>query len=382
MGDWFGKKRNKGNMPWPGGAHNRSSDAANVTRRATIFVLLAVFAAWLMSGVFVLKENERAAVLRLGKFHRVVGSGLHWTLPYPFETHEILLLAESGSILIGDVPPLPHDGLRDAELLTADGYVVEVRLLAQYRVRDLGEYFSTQAQDMEQILKQAGASVLREVVGRVELAEIVGGKPEEIVGRVRPQLQAVLDGGQSGIEITNLSAGPDAVQVPEALKAVYAEVEKARQDKTQAVEQAAVYASQSLSAVEQKVAAMRAEAEAYKAAAIAEAQAESERFLAVLPEYQKAPQATRDRLYQATMEHVFSNVSKIVVDNRDGRPIYLPLEKTAQAASAPVSAASQASSQVVDAAGAASGTASAPSSRNPVSGGARSRDPVQLRQRQ
>jgi membrane protease subunit HflK len=119
------------------------------------------------------------------------------------------------------------------------------------------------------------------------------------------------------------------------------------------------------------------EAESYKAATIAEAQAESERFLAVLPEYQKAPQATRDRLYQATLEQVFSNVSKVVVDNRDGRPIYLPLEKTAQAASAPASAASQAGSQVAEAASAAS----APSSSNPVSG-VRSRDPVQLRQRQ
>jgi membrane protease subunit HflK len=381
LGDWFGKKRNKGNMPWPGGAHNRSSDAANVTRRATIFVLVAVFAAWLMSGVFVLKENERAAVLRLGKFHRVAGSGLHWTLPYPFETHETLLLAESGSILIGDVPPLHHDGLRDAELLTADGYVVEVRLLAQYRVRDFGQYFSTQAQDMEQMLKQAGASALREVVGRMELSEIVGGKPEQIAGRVRSQLQTVLDSVQSGIEITNLSAGADAVQVPQALKAVYAEVEKAQQDKTQAAEQAAAYASQALSAAEREVATMRMEAESYKAATIAEAQAESERFLAVLPEYQKAPQATRDRLYQATLEQVFSNVSKVVVDNRDGRPIYLPLEKAAQAASVPASAASQAGSQVAEAASAASGTASAPSSSNPVSG-VRSRDPVQLRQRQ
>ena len=199
---------------------------------------------------------------------------------------------------------------------------------------------------------------------------------------MRPQWQAALDGVQSGIEITNLSAGPDAVQAPEALKAVYAEVEKVRKDKAQAAEQAAAYASQTLSAAEREVAAMRTEAEAYKTATVAEAQAESERFLAVLPEYQKAPQATRDRLYQATMEHVFSNVSKIVADNRDGRPIYLPLEKTAQAASAPASAASQASSQVVDAAGAASGTASAPSSRNSVSDGARSRDPVQLRQRQ
>ncbi len=369
-------------MPWPGGAHNRSSDTANVTRRATIFVLVAVFVAWLMSGVFVLKENERAAVLRLGKFHRVAGSGLHWTLPYPFETHEILLLAESGSILIGDVSPLPLSGLRDAELLTADGYVVDVRLMAQYRVRDIAQYFSTQAQDVELVLKQSGASALREVVGRMELAEIVGGKPEQIIGRVRPQWQAALDGVQSGIEITNLSAGPDAVQAPEALKAVYAEVEKVRQDKAQAAEQAAAYASQTLSAAEREVAAMRTEAEAYKTATVAEAQAESERFLAVLPEYQKAPQATRDRLYQATMEHVFSNVSKIVADNRDGRPIYLPLEKTAQAASAPASAALQANSQVVDAAGAASGTASAPSSRNSVSDGARSRDPVQLRQRQ
>lgn len=117
---------------------------------------------------------------------------------------------------------------------------LDVRLMAQYRVRDIAQYFSTQAQDVELVLKQSGASALREVVGRMEAAEIVGGKPEQIIGRVQPQWQAALDGVQSGIRKSpNLSAGPDAVQAPEALKAVYAEVEKVRQDKAQAAEQAA-----------------------------------------------------------------------------------------------------------------------------------------------
>jgi membrane protease subunit HflK len=55
----------------------------------------------------------------------------------------------------------------------------------------------------------------------------------------------------------------------------------------------------------------------------------------LLAEYKKAPQVTRDRLYTETMQEVYSNVTKVLVDSRQGSNLlYLPLDKIMQSAGA------------------------------------------------
>ena len=82
------------------------------------------------------------------------------------------------------------------------------------------------------------------------------------------------------------------------------------------------------------------EAQGYKSRIVAQAQGDAQRFKAVLSEYQKAPQVTRDRLYIDTMQQIYSNVTKVMVESRQGANLlYLPLDKimqmTAAAAVAP-----------------------------------------------
>jgi membrane protease subunit HflK len=51
----------------------------------------------------------------------------------------------------------------------------------------------------------------------------------------------------------------------------------------------------------------------------------------VLTEYQKAPQVTRDRMYTDAMQQVYSSVTKVLVDSRQGNSLlYLPLDKLLQ----------------------------------------------------
>ena len=52
------------------------------------------------------------------------------------------------------------------------------------------------------------------------------------------------------------------------------------------------------------------------------------RFEELLPQYQAAPEVTRSRIYLESMEQVYSNTSKILVDTQGtGNMMYLPLEK-------------------------------------------------------
>jgi membrane protease subunit HflK len=63
----------------------------------------------------------------------------------------------------------------------------------------------------------------------------------------------------------------------------------------------------------------------------------------VLAEYKKAAQVTRDRLYTETLQEVYSNVTKVLVDSRQGSNLlYLPLDKILHSSGAAPQAAQDA----------------------------------------
>jgi membrane protease subunit HflK len=73
---------------------------------------------------------------------------------------------------------------------------------------------------------------------------------------------------------------------------------------------------------------MRQQANGYKAKVIAEARGEVARFNQLLPQYEAAPQVTRDRLYIETMEYILSHSSKVMVDVDGGNNMmYIPLDQ-------------------------------------------------------
>ena len=76
---------------------------------------------------------------------------------------------------------------------------------------------------------------------------------------------------------------------------------------------------------------LREESEAYRARIVAQATGDSQRFRSVLAEYQKAPQVTRDRMYLETMQQVLGNVTKVLVDSKQGANLlHLPLDRIMQ----------------------------------------------------
>jgi membrane protease subunit HflK len=124
---------------------------------------------------------------------------------------------------------------------------------------------------------------------------------------------------------------------------------------------------------------LKEEADAYKARVVAQAQGDAQRFRSVYNEYQKAPQVTRDRMYLDTMQQIFSNVTKVLVDSRQGATLLnLPLEKILQMSSGaepsvlPAAAAPQTGPST---------TPTVPTSQAPTGTDSRSRDAARTRER-
>ena len=65
---------------------------------------------------------------------------------------------------------------------------------------------------------------------------------------------------------------------------------------------------------------------------IANAEGDASRFKQILVEYEKAPAVTRERMYLDMMQQVMGNISKVMVDQKNGNSLlYLPLDKLMQA---------------------------------------------------
>jgi membrane protease subunit HflK len=121
------------------------------------------------------------------------------------------------------------------------------------------------------------------------------------------------------------------VRPPEQVQAAFDDVLKAGQERERAKNEAQAYANDVVPRAVGSASRLKEESDAYKARIVAQAQGDAQRFKSVLTEYQKAPQVTRDRMYLDAMQQIYSNVTKVLVDSRQGSNLlYLPLDKIVQ----------------------------------------------------
>jgi membrane protease subunit HflK len=121
------------------------------------------------------------------------------------------------------------------------------------------------------------------------------------------------------------------VRPPEQVQASFDDVLKAGQERERAKNEAQAYANDVVPRAVGSASRLKEESEAYKARIVAQAEGDAQRFRSVLTEYQKAPQVTRDRMYTDAMQQVYTNVTKVLVDSKQGSNLlYLPLDKIMQ----------------------------------------------------
>jgi membrane protease subunit HflK len=154
---------------------------------------------------------------------------------------------------------------------------------------------------------------------------------DQIAPRVRAMMQTILDRYKVGIEVVGINLQQGGVRPPEQVQASFDDVLKAGQQREQTKNEAQAYANDVVPRAVGSASRLQEEAEAYKSRVVAQAQGDAQRFRSVFAEYQKAPQVTRDRMYLDAMQHIYGNVTKVLVESRQGSNLlYLPLEKIMQ----------------------------------------------------
>ena len=292
-----------------------------------IIGLVAVI--WLGSGFFIVQEGQQGVVMSFGRFSHTVDAGFQWRMPYPFQTHEIVNLTQLRSIDVGSNSVMQATGLRDSSMLTRDENIVDIRFTVQYRLRDARQYLFENRSSDEAVL-QAAESAVREIVGNSTMDSVLYEQRDAIATELVKSIQAQLDKLKAGVTVANVNV--QSVQAPEQVQAAFDDAFKAGADRERLKNEGQAYANDVIPKAQGTAARLREEAAGYAARVVAQAEGDAQRFKSVYTEYQKAPGVTRDRLYIDTMQQVYSNVTKVLVDSRQGSNLlYLPLDKLLQA---------------------------------------------------
>ncbi len=283
---------------------------------------------WLGSGVFIVQEGQQAVVTSFGRYSQTRDAGLQFRWPYPFQAHETVAVTQVRSAEVGRNTVAQSTGLRDSSMLTQDENIVDIRFTVQYRLKDARAYLF-ENRNPEEAVVQASETAVREIVGRSKVDQVLYEQRDAIAADLVKSIQVQLDRLNAGIVIANVNV--QNVQVPEQVQAAFNDAVKATADRDRFKNEGQAYAADVIPKAQGTASRLKEQAEGYRSRVIAEAEGDAQRFRSILTEYQKAPQVTRDRLYLETMQSVYSNVSKVMVDSRSGSNLlYLPLDKLIQ----------------------------------------------------
>lgn len=331
---------------------------------------------WLGTGFFIVQEGQQAVITQFGKYKSTVDAGFNWRLPYPIEKHELVFVSQIRSVDVGRDVVLKATGLKESAMLTEDENILDIKFAVQYRLSN-ARAFLFESKNPSDAVVQAAETAIREVLGKMKMDAALSEERDQIAPRVLALMQTILDRYKVGVEVVGVNLQQGGVRPPEQVQSSFDDVLKAGQERERAKNEAQAYANDVVPRAVGAASRLKEEADAYKARVVAQAQGDAQRFRSVYAEYQKAPQVMRDRMYLDTMQQIYSNVTKVIVDSKQGsNMLYLPLDKVLQMTGAPAQTESASNP-------AAAGTQSAPAAPagSLLNSDPRSRDASRTRER-
>ncbi|WP_058557073.1 FtsH protease activity modulator HflK [Thiohalocapsa sp. ML1] len=296
-----------------GGAGGGGGGGADISKRTIGIIAAVLFIVWLFTGIYIVDPAERGVVTRFGAYAKTTGPGPHWHIPFPVESVQI--------VNVDEISSFSHK----ASMLTKDENIVDVELTVQSRIEDAANYLF-QDQSPEKTLRDATETVVRKTIGGSKLDFILTEGRSAVAATIRERVQDLMNQYKTGLLVTSVNMQP--AKPPDPVKGAFDDAIKAREDKERIENQAQAYSNEILPQARGEAARAIADAKAYRDRVIAEAQGQASRFTAVLTEYSKAPDVTRERLYLETIAGVLSANNTVLLDVPGGDSLmYLPLDQ-------------------------------------------------------
>jgi modulator of FtsH protease HflK len=297
--------------------------------RGVIAVILLAVIAWLATGIYTVRQDEVGLNLVFGRFVGKTQPGLNYNLPFPIgsvvkprvtvvNTTEVGFRMSDGTRRTAN-----RDVNEESLMLTGDENIVDIDFSVQWQINPAkAEDYAFNIVDVPASVKAVAEGVMREVIGRRNITQILTTDRSAIEAEVRQQMQEVLNSYGAGVEIRLVQL--QKVDPPAQVIDAFRDVQAAVQDLDRARNEAETYASKVVPEARGEAARIRQDAEAYRERATADAAGQASRFTQVYEEYRKAPEVTRERMFLETMERVYGGADKIIVDQSGGNQGVVP----------------------------------------------------------
>jgi membrane protease subunit HflK len=283
---------------------------------------------WLASGFYIVPEGQVGVVTTFGRYAETTPPGFRWRMPWPVQSSELVDILSLRKVEVGTRGR--PERLKEALMLTDDENIVDIQFEVQYRIKDEGarDYLFSSRNPTAAVI-QTAESAMREVLGRKKMDSVLYESRSEIATEVRNRMQEMLDRYGTGILVSAVAI--QNAQPPEQVQAAFDDAVKAGQDRERQINEGQAYANDVVPKARGAASRLMQEAEGYRTRIVQTAEGDASRFKQILAEYQKAPAVTRDRMYLDTMQQVFTNTTKVMVDSRSSNQLlYLPFDKLMQ----------------------------------------------------
>lgn len=303
-----------------------------------LIVVVALFI-WLVSGFFIVQEGQTAVVKTFGRYSHSTPAGFNWRWPVPIQSHETVNIDTVRTVEVGYRNNVRNKQGRESLMLTDDENIIDIQFAVQYRLKSAADWLFNN-RDQEEMVKQVAETSIREVVGKSKMDFVLYEGREQVAFDVSQLMQQIVDRYDAGVSITNVTM--QTVQPPEQVQAAFDDAVKAGQDRERQKNEGQAYANDVIPRARGAASRLLQESEAYRSQIIATAEGDASRFQQILVEYQKAPAITRERMYIESMQEIFANTTKIMVDSKNNSNLlYLPLDKLISQTGSPQSRPAQ-----------------------------------------
>jgi modulator of FtsH protease HflK len=302
--------------------------------RGLIFLLLLVVVVWVGSGFYRVQPDEQGVVMRFGAYAYWSPPGLHWHLPWPVERVELPTVTRinrteigfrstSGGNVEAGQDSAGRDVLAESLMLTGDENIIDIDVAVFWRINDAAAFLFNTA-NPEGLVRGVAESSMREVIGRTPIQPALGPMRGQIEADVLKQTQEILDRYKAGVEVTQVQL--QKVDPPAAVIESFRDVQRANTDAERMRNEAESYRNDIVPRARGDAARIVAEGQGAKAASVAQANGQAQRFDSVLKAYQAAKDVTLRRMYLDTMADVLTHSQPLVVDDKlKGLVPFLPL---------------------------------------------------------
>jgi membrane protease subunit HflK len=302
---------------------------------------LGIVTIWLASGLYKVDSDENAVVLYFGKFYSIATPGLNYHIPAPFGkiVKKSVTTVNTEDFSSNDVSfknkkfGKGEEGSQNMDyqskslMLTGDENIVDIDFQVQWQISSIKD-FVFNITEPNIAIRKAAESAMREVIARTPIADSLSDGKRKIEQDTKKLLQEILDSYGAGVRV--LLVQMRRVDPPKQVIDAFRDVQTAKADKEKEINQAQAYSNDIIPRARGAASQLTQQAQAYEQEVVANAQGQSSRFLAVYKEYVKAKTVTKRRMYLETMEKLYRDTDKVMIDKnlaKSGVVPYLPLNE-------------------------------------------------------